>query len=162
MTLGRITAGINKAEDAGKMDAHIRSADALRRIFQRGWLAISNFMAESIKIPCATECRSHLFEAMRVEPSPLRLLRGQCRLDGGAGDRPQPRSLDRMHRSGRAGGDHQDPPTRLLLPRRTAHPLGPPPHFASATGLALGKPVQSRPGTIPSAASPVLTAHVRH
>ena len=47
------------------MDAQIMSADALRRIFQRGWLAISNFMAESIKRPCATECRSHLFEAMR-------------------------------------------------------------------------------------------------
>ena len=29
-------------------------------------------------------------------------------------------------------------------------------------GLALGEPVQSRPGTIPRAASPVLTAPVRH
>ena len=32
-------------------------------------------------------------------------------------------SLDGAHRSGRAGGDHQDPPTTVLLPRRTAHPL---------------------------------------
>ena len=32
---------------------------------------------------------------------------------------------------------------------------------ASAPALALGKPVQSRPGTIPSAASPFLTAPVR-
>ena len=38
----------------------------------------------------------------------------------------------------------------------TAHPLGAPPHPASAPGLALGEPVQSRPGTIPRAASPVL------
>ena len=44
----------------------------------------------------------------------------------------------------------------------TAHPLGAPPHPASAPGLALGEPVQSRPGTIPRAASPVLTAPVRH
>ena len=42
------------------------------------------------------------------------------------------------------------------------HPLGAPPHPASAPGLALGEPVQSRPGTIPRAASPVLTAPVRH
>ena len=140
------------------MDAQIMSADALRRIFQRGWLAISNFMAESIKRPRATECRSHLFEAMRVEQSPLRPLRGQRRLDGGVGDRPQPRSLDSAHRSGRAGGDHQDPPTTVLLPRRTAHPFGPPPHFASAPALALGNPAQSRPGPIASSATPCLTA----
>ena len=38
-----------------------------------------------------------------------------------------PRSLDRAHRAGRAGGDHQDPPKAVLLPRRTAHPLGPSP-----------------------------------
>ena len=50
MTIARTTAGINKAEDAGKMDAQIMSADALRRIFQRGWLAISNFMAESMTL----------------------------------------------------------------------------------------------------------------
>ena len=45
-------------------------------------------------------------------------------------------------RSGRATGDHQDSPAALLLHGRTAHPLGAPPHFASATALALGKPVQ--------------------
>ena len=33
MNLGRTTAGINKAEDVGKMDAQIGFADALRRIF---------------------------------------------------------------------------------------------------------------------------------
>ena len=33
MTLVRITAGINKVEDAGKMDAQIRSAEALWRVF---------------------------------------------------------------------------------------------------------------------------------
>ena len=66
MTFMRTTAGINKAEGAGKMVAQIGFADALRRFFQRGWLAISNFMAKSIKRPCGTECRSHLFEAMRI------------------------------------------------------------------------------------------------
>ena len=66
--------------------------------------------------------------------------------------------LDRAHRSGPADSDHQDPATTVLLPRRTAHPLGAPPHFASSPALALGKPVQWRPGTIASAASPGLTA----
>ena len=33
MTLARTTAGINKAADAGRMDAQIRSTDALRWIF---------------------------------------------------------------------------------------------------------------------------------
>ena len=68
--------------------------------------------------------------------------------------------LDGAHRSGPAAGDHQDPPTTLLLYRRTAHPLGAPPHFASAKALALGNPVQWRPGTIASPATPSLTAAV--
>ena len=63
-------------------------------------------------------------------------------LAGRPGDRPQPGSLDGAHRSGRAGGDHQDPTAPVLLPRRTAHPLGAPTHCASATALALGEPVQ--------------------
>ena len=63
-------------------------------------------------------------------------------LAGGAGDRPQPGTLDGAAWSGRAGGDHQDLPAAVLLPRRTAHPLGAPPHFASAKALAMGKPVQ--------------------
>ena len=83
-------------------------------------------------------------------------------LAGRPGDRPQPGTLDGAHRSGRAGGDHQDPPTTVLLPRRTAHPFGPPPHFASSPALALGKPVQSRPGTIARPATPNLTAPVCH
>ena len=33
MTLGRTNVGINKVEDAGKMDAHIMSAKALWRVF---------------------------------------------------------------------------------------------------------------------------------
>ena len=49
-------------------------------------------------------------------------------------------------------------PAALLLPGRTAHPLGPPPHFASATGLALGNPVHSRAGSIASPAIACLTA----
>ena len=63
-------------------------------------------------------------------------------LAGGAGDRPQPGTLDGAHRSGPAGGDHQDPATTLLLYGRTAHQFGAPPHFASSPALALGKPVQ--------------------
>ena len=59
------------------------------------------------------------------------------------GHRPQSGSLDGAHRSGRAGGYHQDPAATLLLPGRTPHPQGPPPHPASAPTLALGKPVQS-------------------
>ena len=34
MTLARTTAGINKTEHAGMMDAQIRFADALRRVSQ--------------------------------------------------------------------------------------------------------------------------------
>ena len=79
-------------------------------------------------------------------------------LAGGAGDRPQPGTLDGAHRSGPAGGDHQDPATTLLLYGRTAHPLGAPPHPASAPALALGKPVQSRPRSIASPFISCLTA----
>ena len=62
------------------------------------------------------------------------------------------------HRSGRAGGDHQDPPAAVLLPGRTDHPLGAPPHTASATALALGSPVRSCPGPIARPPTPCLTA----
>ena len=57
--------------------------------------------------------------------------------------------------------DHQDPAATLLLYGRTAHPLGTPPHPASATALALGNPVQSRPGPAASHSTPSLTASVR-
>ena len=66
--------------------------------------------------------------------------------------------LDRAHRSGRADRDHQDPQATLLFYGRTAHPLGAPPHFASSPALALGKPVQSRPGTIARPSISGLTA----
>ena len=81
----------------------------------------------------------------RTQPSPLGALRRQRRLAGGAGARPQPGTLDGAHRSGRADRDHQDPATPLLFHGRKAHPLGAPPHFASAPALALGSPVQWRP-----------------
>ena len=93
-----------------------------------------------------------------VEPSPLGPLRRQRRLAGGTGDGPQHRPLDSAHRSGRAGGDHQDPPAAVLLPGRTDHPLGAPPHTASATALALGSPVRSCPGPIARPPTPCLTA----
>ena len=71
---------------------------------------------------------------------------------------PQHRPLDSAHRSGRAGGDHQDPPAAVLLPGRTDHPLGAPLHTASATALALGSPVRSCPGPIARPPTPCLTA----
>ena len=83
-------------------------------------------------------------------------------LAGRAGDRPQPGTLDGAHRSGRATGDHQDPQATLLLYGRTAHPFGAPPHFTSSPALALGSPVQSRPRSIASPATPSLTAPVCH
>ena len=61
--------------------------------------------------------------------------------------------LDGTHRSGRATGDHQDPAATLLLHGRTAYPLGAQTHFASATALALGSPVQPRPS--PTASHPI-------
>ena len=62
----------------------------------------------------------------------------QRRLAGRAGARPQPGPLDSAHRSGRAPGNHQNPSAALLLPGRTAHPLGTPPHPAPPQRLALG------------------------
>ena len=93
------------------------------------------------------------------EPHAVRPLRRQRRLAGGTGDGPQPGPLDGADRSGRADRDHQDPSATVLLPR-TAHPL----HAASpcATALALGNPVQSRPGTAASDSTPSLTAPVRN
>ena len=70
--------------------------------------------------------------------------------------------LDGPPRSGRATGNHQNPPAPVLLSRRTAHPLGAPPHPASSPALALGGPVQSRPGPAACPATPNLTAPVRH
>ena len=93
-----------------------------------------------------------------IEPSPIRPLRRQRCLAGGAGAGPQPGPLGSAHRSGRATGDHQDPAATLLLPGRTAYPLGAQTHFASATALALGNPVQSRPGPTASHPTPSLTA----
>ena len=93
-----------------------------------------------------------------AQPSPLGALPSQRRLADHPGDGTQPGSLDGAHRSGRADRNHQDPPTTLLLYRRTAHPLGAPPHFASATALALGNPVQCRPGTTARHPTPSLTA----
>ena len=98
----------------------------------------------------------------RSEPHAVRPLRRQRRLAGGTGDGPQPGPLDGADRSGRADRDHQYPSATVLLPGRTAHPLGTPPHPASATALALGNPVQSRLGTAASDSTPSLTAPVRN
>ena len=69
-----------------------------------------------------------------------------------------PGPLVSPHRPGRADRDHQDPPAAVLLPGRTAHPLGAPPHSASSPALALGNPVQPRPGPFAIPATPVLTS----
>ena len=92
-----------------------------------------------------------------VNPSPLGALRRQRRLAGGTGDGPQPGPLDGADRPGRADRNHQDPPAAALLYHRTAHALGTSPHFASAPALALGSPVQWRPGTAASHSTPSLT-----
>ena len=49
----------------------------------------------------------------------------------------------------------------VLLPRRTNHPLGPPPHPASSPALALGIPVHSRLGPAASHSTPGLTASLQ-
>ena len=56
------------------------------------------------------------------------------------------------------GGNHQDPPTTVLLYGRMAHPLGTPPHPASSPPLALGESVQWRLGTIVRPSISCLTA----
>ena len=66
--------------------------------------------------------------------------------------------LDRTHLSGSAGGNHQDPPAAVLRPGRATHSLGAPPHSASPPALALGGPVQPRPGPAASHSIPSLTA----
>ena len=93
-----------------------------------------------------------------AQPSPLGPLLRQRHLAGRPGHRPQPGPLDSAYRSGRAGGHHQDHPAAALLPRRTDYPLGASSHFASSPALALGNPVQWRPGTIASHPTPSLTA----
>ena len=79
-------------------------------------------------------------------------------LAGRPGHGPQSGSLDNARRPGRATGNHQDPQAALLLPGRTAHPLGAPPHFASSPALALGNPVQQRSGETARPPTPFLTA----
>ena len=69
---------------------------------------------------------------------PLGPLRRQRRLAGRPDDGPQPGPLDGADRSGRADSHHQDPPAAVLLPGRTAHPLGTPVDPASSGSLALG------------------------
>ena len=55
------------------------------------------------------------------------------------------------------------PPATVLRPGRTDHPLGTPPHPASAPALAcLGSPVQWRPGTAESDSTSSLTPPVCH
>ena len=93
-----------------------------------------------------------------TEPSALRALCRQRRLVGRSGTGSQPRPLDLPHRSGGAGGDHQDPQTTLLRPGRTTYTLGPPPHPAPSPALALGNTVRWRTDQTALPAAPCLTA----
>ena len=56
----RTTAGINKAEDGGRMDTGIGFANALQRVFPATVSSFSNFAAGSARRPCATEVQQHL------------------------------------------------------------------------------------------------------
>ncbi len=80
------------------------------------------------------------------EGDTLALEANHRRLAGHSSHGPQSRPLDDAYRPGRTGVHRQDPPTTLLLPGRTHHPQGPPPHPASSPGQALAKPIQQRPG----------------
>ena len=84
------------------------------------------------------ECHTRPQVRRRPQPSPLGPLRRQRRLAGRPDDGPQPGPLDGADRSGRADSHHQDPPAAVLLPGRTAHPLGTPVDPASSGSLALG------------------------
>ena len=94
-----------------------------------------------------------------TEPSALGALCRQRRLDGRAGDGSQPGPLDRPHRSGGAGGDHQDPQTTLLRPGRTAYTLGAPSHLALGRtfreSLRVKRGWQISPGRSINSARPV-------
>ena len=108
------------------------------------------------------ECDTRPQVRRGAEPSPLGPLRRQRRLAGGTGDGAQPGPLDSPHRPGSADRDHQDPQTTGLCLGRTDHPLGTPIDPASSPTLALGGPVQPRPGPTASHSTPSLTAPVRH
>ena len=84
------------------------------------------------------ECHPRPQARCGVEPSPLGPLRRQRRLAGRPDDGPQPGPLDGADRSGRADSHHPDPPAAVLLPGRTAHPLGTPVDPASSGSPALG------------------------
>ena len=94
----------------------------------------------------------------RSQPSPVWPFRRQWRLAGGPGDCSQPGALDGAHRPGRTDRDHQDPAAAILLPRRSADPLGAPTHPALASALALGGPVHWRPDPVAHPAASLLTA----
>ena len=80
-------------------------------------------------------------------------------LAGRPGDRPQPGTLDNARIGlGEQRDHHQDPQAALLRSARTAHPLGPASHPASAPGLALAEPVQQRSGETARPPTPFLTA----
>ena len=108
------------------------------------------------------ECDTRPQVRRGAEPSPLGPLRRQRRLAGGTGDGAQPGPLDSPHRPGSADRDHQDPQTTGLCLGRTDHPLGTPIDPASSPALALGNPVQPRPGPTASHSTPSLTEPVRH
>ena len=56
----RTTAGINKAEEAGRMDAQISSTDALRRVLPTTVSSYLQFRGWTPRRPCVTGVHQHL------------------------------------------------------------------------------------------------------
>ena len=87
-------------------------------------------------------------------------------LAGGAGDRPQPGTLDGAHRSGRADRDHQDPATPLLFHGRKGSPARRAASLCICPSVGPGKPSSVAPSldserclSPPDGARPPLTRH---
>ena len=126
-------------------EAHARFPVGPLRHLQLSRLSITDREGETLElgptIGATPRSRMHPRPQVRrgAQPSPLGPLPRQRRLAGGAGDRPQP-GMDGAASVWVSRSDHQDPATPLLFHGRKAHPLGAPPHFASAPALALGSP----------------------
>ena len=58
--IGRIAAGIDKAEDAGTAQGRISSTDALQRVFPTTVVSPANFVAGSARRLDASERQQHL------------------------------------------------------------------------------------------------------
>ena len=114
-----------------------------RRVFH---YPLPTLMSRNFRLPCTIELQPLSLTLLKMRKVELKYGVGLNHLPSGRFAANAAwlavQVLDGAHRSGPAGGDHQDPATTLLLYGRTAHQFGAPPHFASSPALALGKPVQ--------------------